>query len=265
MPLPRPLAPRYWGVHLLALVLVAIAVGLGFWQLDAWQTRRTAEAADLTRVDPIPLDAALGPDDPFPGDMVGQPVIVDGTWLDRGTVFVSGREQRRRGRLLGGHPARGRSRRRAGAAGRARLVAGRSRTPRHRRPGPRSSSPGCSRPRAAAAPDDDPDDDVLPELRVADALQKIDRDLYGGYGVVADDVAEGAWPSGDAALNDGTDGLVPATLDQLPPAGRFTAVRNLLYAIEWWVFGLFAGFIWWRWVRDEVLLERDRLPGSLTA
>ena len=95
MPLPRPLAPRYWGVHLLALVLVAIAVGLGFWQLDAWQTRRTAEAADLTRVDPIPLDAALGPDDPFPGDMVGQPVILDGTWLDRGTVFVSGRENGR--------------------------------------------------------------------------------------------------------------------------------------------------------------------------
>ncbi|MDP3890036.1 hypothetical protein, partial [Nocardioides sp.] len=47
----------------------------------------------------------------------------------------------------------------------------------------------------------------------------------------------------------------PATLDQLPEVGRFTSVRNLLYGIEWWIFGLFAAFIWWRWVRDEVLAQ----------
>jgi hypothetical protein len=105
---------------------------------------------------------------------------------------------------------------------------------------------------------------VLPQVRVADALQRVDRDLYGGYGVVADDVTDGAWPSGDRAVNDGTEGLAPASLDQLPPAGRFTAVRNLLYAIEWWVFGLFAAFIWWRWVRDEVLLEGRDVPDRLT-
>ena len=29
-------------------------------------------------------------------------------------------------------------------------------------------------------------------------------------------------------------------LDQLPDVGRFTALRNLLYAIEWWFFGAFA-------------------------
>ena len=27
-------------------------------------------------------------------------------------------------------------------------------------------------------------------------------------------------------------------------------MRNLLYALEWWVFGGFAVFIWWRYVRD---------------
>src|SRR5690242_14661592 len=86
------LAPRYWGAHLLALVLVAIAVGLGGWQLDAWQERRTAEARALTRLDPVTLDSVLGPDDPFPGDKVGQPVRLTGTWLDRGSFFVSGRE-----------------------------------------------------------------------------------------------------------------------------------------------------------------------------
>ena len=263
MPLPRPLHPRYWGFHLLALVLVTIAVGLGVWQLDAWQTRRSAEAVDLTRVDPIPLDEALGPDDPFPSDMVGQPVIVDGTWLDRGTVYVSGREHDGQDGYWAVTPLV------VGPADGPALmvVRGWSKTVGEAPPPPTGNAEFVAwlQPtEASGRPDDDPDDDVLPELRVADALQRVDRDLYGGYGVVADEVAAGAWPSGDKAVNDGTDGLAAATLDQLPPAGRFTAVRNLLYAIEWWVFGLFAGFIWWRWVRDEVLLEREGLPGSLT-
>ena len=48
--------------------------------------------------------------------------------------------------------------------------------------------------------------------------------------------------------------MTPASL---PKAETFTALRNLLYAIEWWVFGGFAVFLWWRWCRDE--LERQRL------
>ena len=37
----------------------------------------------------------------------------------------------------------------------------------------------------------------------------------------------------------------------MPEVGTFTALRNLLYAFEWWFFGAFAAFVWWRWVRDE--------------
>ena len=54
--MPPALAPRLWAGHLLALVLVAAAAVLGFWQLDAWQERRAAEARDLTRADPVPLE-----------------------------------------------------------------------------------------------------------------------------------------------------------------------------------------------------------------
>jgi len=62
-----------------------------------------------------------------------------------------------------------------------------------------------------------------------------------------------------AATNPGTSGLEPADLEQLPDPSRFTAVRNLLYAIEWWVFGAFAAFIWWRYVRD-VTTAREPEP-----
>ena len=39
------------------------------------------------------LADVMGPDDPFPGDKVGQPVVLEGTWVPDGTVFVSGRER----------------------------------------------------------------------------------------------------------------------------------------------------------------------------
>ena len=100
-------------------------------------------------------------------------------------------------------------------------------------------------PEGSGQEDDDPRDDVLPELRIADLVQRVDQDLYGAY-VVAEQPL-----SHDAAA--GIDG---ATLDQLPEASRFTGLRNILYAIEWWVFAAFAAFLWWRYVRDATS-ERD--------
>jgi hypothetical protein len=93
-------------------------------------------------------------------------------------------------------------------------------------------------------------------------VRHVDQDLYSAYAIVADRAAPGQWPVGAAATNPGTAGLTPADLDQLPDAGRFTAVRNLLYAIEWWFFGAFAVLIWWRWVREEVLGARTDASGG---
>ena len=50
--------------------------------------------------------------------------------------------------------------------------------------------------------------------------------------------------------------LRAVTPDSLPAPSTFTSLQNLLYAVEWWLFGAFALFLWQRWVRDE--LERRR-------
>ena len=75
--------------------------------------------------------------------------------------------------------------------------------------------------------------------------------------MVADEVAPGAWPIGDRALNDGTEGLAQADLEELPESSRFTAARNLFYAVEWWVFGGFALFVWVRYLLDERSPDQD--------
>lgn len=244
---------RLWHVHLLALVLVAAAGWLGLWQYDAWQLRRAAEAADLTALEPVPLASVLGPDDPFPGNKVGQPVILGGTWVPHGTVYISGRRQDRvegywavtplaipgaddpaipvvRGWVASAEAAP------APPQGRARLVG------------------WLQPPEGTGQVDADRSDDVLPQLRIADLIQRVDQDLYGAYAVLTEAAGQGS--GGVETSNSGGDGLEPAALEQLPDAGRFTALRNLLYALEWWVFGSFAAFIWWQHVRDVARANR---------
>ena len=226
----RLLHPRYWGYHLVVVVALVAAGLLGLWQYHGWQERRTAEARDLTQVAPIPLADAIGPDDPFPGEYVGQPVEVVGTWVPGSTVYVSGREHEGRegywvvDAVRVGVVAAARRARVVAVTGR-RTGAGGRRQPGRLAPAVR----GCRRPTTTRA------DDVLPQLRVADLAQRFDEDLYGAY-VVAREPG---------------DGLVAADLQQLPEAGRFTAIRNLLYALEWWFFGAFALFVWWRWATGD--------------
>jgi surfeit locus 1 family protein len=262
VPLSRAVQPRYWGYHLVALLLLGIAGWLGLWQYDAWSTRRAAEAQDLTRQAPVPLDSAIGPDDPFPGDKVGQPVIVSGSWVPSGTIYISGREHDGDVGYWVVTPLA------TGGPGSSALEIVRGWTPSLSAvpPAPTGTAEFVAwlqPPEGTGDTDADPGDDVLPQLRIADAIQHVDQDLYGAYAIVADRAAPGPWPVGKAATNPGTEGLSPADLEQLPGAGRFTAVRNLLYAIEWWFFGVFAVLIWWRWVREEVLeAESDASRGE---
>jgi hypothetical protein len=93
--------------------------------------------------------------------------------------------------------------------------------------------------------DPNPRDDVVPQLRVAELVQRVRQDLYGGYLIAR--TAQAATTAGD-----GMRGLAAVTPAALPKPSGFTSVRNLLYALEWWVFGGFAVFLWWRWCRDEV-------------
>jgi cytochrome oxidase assembly protein ShyY1 len=243
------LTPRLLAAHLLALVCVASAGLLGYWQYDAWGERRAAERVDLTEREPVPLAEVMGPDDPFPGDRVGQPVRLSGTWLPDSTVYVSDREHAGADGFWVVTPLT------SGAADAPALPVVRGWVAEvDAAPEPPSGAAdvvGWLQPtEGAGEPDPDPTDDVLQRVRTADLVQHVDQDLYGAYAVIDPEAP---------ATNPGTGGLDPADLEALPQVGRFTALRNLLYAFEWWVFGGFAAFMWWRYVRD-VTAAREPEP-----
>ena len=222
------------GAAVLALVLVGIAGRLGLWQYDAWQAHREAEARDLSGVAPVPLDDLMGNDDPFPAPDLGRPVEVSGEWLEGG-FWVADRELDGRAGYWAVSPLQ------TGDAA-VLVVRGWAAEPDDAllaATGRADVTGWLQAPEGSLVTDDDPDDDVFPEIRVADAVQRVDVDLYSAYLV----------------SRQPDRGLEAAELEALPSPSRFTGVRNLLYALEWWVFGAFAAFIWWRWRKDATAPE----------
>jgi surfeit locus 1 family protein len=230
--------PRFWPGHLAMLVCVAIAAGLGLWQYGAWQQHRVDAARDLASNPPVALGTLMTGDSPFPGRSVGQPVTFTGRWVG-GNVYVSDRVQEgRRGywvvtallvdRTSSAMP----------------VVRGWSPSTSASAPTGAAAVTGWLEPTEGSGPDDDdPHDDVIPTMRIASLVEHVDADLYSGF-VIARDI-----PSQKGIA------YVPAV--NRPGVSAVTGLRNLFYAVEWWFFGGFAAFVWWRWCRDTWALASN--------
>lgn len=250
------LSPRLWGLHLLAIVATVAAVWLGVWQYDAWQTRREAQAVDLAHATPRPLQQVMTSDAPFPGNDVGRPVTFRGTWVPESTVYVANRPHAGARGVWAVTPVAVCGDGCDQDAPAMLVVRGWAPDPQAAPPPPNGQvavTGWLQPPEGSGLTDRNPRDDLLPELRIADAIQHVDQDLYGAY-VIAQDTA---------AASHGA--LEPVTPASLPQPDSFTALRNLLYALEWWVFGGFAVFVWWRWCRDEVRRAREETVTTSTA
>lgn len=235
---------RLWGAHLLMVAVVAATVFLGWWQWSVSQGHKSDKSAQLAHATPVPLRTVMGNNDAFPGAETGRPAVLAGTWVPSGTVYVSGHQG---GYWVATPLAIGGS----DTAPAMYVVRGWVAHPADA-PGPPS---GPARlvgwlqpPEVGGLVDDDPNDDVLPELAISDAMSHVRQDLYSGYAVVAD--RDAGWPAADAPLNDGTAGLAAAQPNSTPQASFTTGLRNLLYALEWWVFAALAVYVWWRHVRE---------------
>jgi cytochrome oxidase assembly protein ShyY1 len=219
------------------ILAVAASGALGYWQYDVWHQDRVSQQRDLTDAPPVPIDQVMTHDAPFPGDGVGQPVDVRGTWLTGATVLVQDRrdDRGRRGLwvvtpLTSGAPSAP-----AVAVVRGWVPAGTRPSAVPAPPEATAEVTGWLQPADSDdTADDRPGDAVLPDLQISAIAQRVRQDLYDGYVI----------------SKHPDSGLEAATLSQLPTASVSTGLRNLLYAFEWWFFGCFAIFIWAKHVRE---------------
>lgn len=233
------LRPKYWPGHVVMIACVSFAVGLGLWQLDAWQSRRADAAVDISNTAPVPLGSVITGDSSFPGRSLGRPVTFTGTWMSASTLYIADREL---------HHARGywvvTPVRVDGSESALPVVRGWSATPTSVDPAGRVSVTGWLQATEGSGPvDTDPSDNVLPGMRLASMVEHVDADLYSGYVVARDVTGQGA--------ADGAD-LLSVSASAVPEVSGFTALRNFLYAVEWWIFGAFALFVWARWCKDSL-------------
>jgi surfeit locus 1 family protein len=224
--LPPYLSPRVLGLTLLALVLIAAMTLMGLWQLETYNQAQSVAAAETAQADPVPLDSMLGPDQAFTAEAHGRPVVVEGEYdqpqllVDRGsgpawlaTPLVTEADAA----ILVVRGLAGSGSPPPPPPGRVRVV-------------------GSLQPSQARGTDARLGDDRVPTLSTAQLIDQFDHDLYSGYVVLT-----GQHPPS----------TLPRATAPLPDTSFTTGFRNLMYAVQWWLFGGFVVFMWWRIVREQ--------------
>lgn len=242
-----PFSPRLFGAHLLMLVALAATIALGVWQYNVSHQHKVDQQTQLAHAAPRLLTDVMGGNDAFPASGVGVPVIVAGTWVPAETVFVSGRDHGDETGYWVATPVEV-----DGTKSAIYVVRGWTRSTSQVPAAPTGATRlvGWLQPsdQTDTTSDEAPTDDVLPALDMATLINHVHGDLFSAYVVGADHQA--GWPASAAPVNDGSARLASVPEPALPKADTSTGLRNFLYAIEWWLFGIFAIYIWWRYVSD---------------
>ena len=251
--------PRWLGL-LVIVVAVMVSFGtLGLWQLNvARDTGRAQEVADAPTRPVADLAAVLAPHSPFPHDGDGRRITATGRYDGSAQVLVTPR-------LLRGElgywvvtPLVVRS-----TGARIAIVRGFVTEPAQASRSELSDVSALSTevvvsgtlaPGESAAADSSPADragsaragTALPagEVSALDLSLLVNRwpgELYNAFVFAT------------AEQPDVTSVASPAVERVPPPALVSGAIswRNAAYALQWWVFALFAAYMWWRMVRDD--------------
>ena len=237
--------PRWLGL-LAIVVAVMVSFGvLGLWQLNVARDKGRAQQVSNAPTRAIAdLASVLTPQGPFPGDGTGRRITATGRYDGSGQVLVTPRRLRDQPGYWVVTPFVVRS-----SGARIAVVRGFVTDPRQAvapsantqvtlsgtlAPGESPTAEG-----ARAAP-------TLPvgQIAVLDLSLLVNRwpgTLYNGFVFAT------------AEQPDVTPLASPAVQRVPPPVlvGGGLSWRNLAYALQWWVFALFAAYMWWRMVRDD--------------
>ncbi len=221
----RFLNPRALGLAAVGLLLIAAMIWLGFWQFRVYDNHQHADAKAALAKPIVPLGALLGPDDAFPSDAVSRPVRVSGRYLPTNQIYVR--------HLPGAADRYAVATPLVTASGSAIMVVrGSSESPSAAAPAGRVMVSGILEPSGESGGSPNAAR-IADGLSISSLVNSVRPDLYSGYLVLRSSNPEQS-PN-----------LAPVT-PPLPDPSRWSGLRNLLYACQWWVFALFVVFMWWR-------------------
>lgn len=240
------LRPGMLGWHIFAVIVVGVCVFAGFWQLGVYDSQQTEEREANAARPAVAMADVWGPDDPIRASLLDRKVTFDGTFADaHDQAWVSGKNHDgREGYWLlapvhvnGGDTALLVVRGWAFDAGELPDVPS----------GTQELTVILQQGEAQVSPLDA--DRVIGSVRVPALLNEYDYDLYSGYGIQIGPPVHAS-------------GLSTADPPD-PDVSWTTGLRNLAYAIQWWAFGIFAVFMWWRMGRDMVSDRHARDSGDV--
>lgn len=219
-------APQLLALHLFAVVAIAACVAGGLWQYSSYSA--TQDNQRVAAAAPVPLSTVWSADEPLTASLVNRRVTFSGTFADRSKQFwvrqndgawlvAPVRVERSDAYLL--------------------VVRGRA-----DQPGALPSVPDqpvdlavTLRPSDASLGPIDADR-AVGSISVPALLNELSVPLWNGYGI--------------ASTETGLD--LPLVDAPQPDVSWTVGLRNLAYSVQWWVFGAFALFMWWRMSRDVV-------------
>ena len=215
------LRPGLLGLHAFAVVAVGFCVVMGVWQLGIYEGRQ-GDAQDGRREQVVPLADVWRPGEAFTSDLKDQRVRISGRFAadDLRVTRDDGSTWLVTPFVIGDHAllvVRGVGERApASDATELDVVL-------------EPSEPGGR----ALGPDRTTDAISVPSL-----INDLPHRLYGGYGIAL------------------TDTGLPLVEPPEPEVSWTVGLRNLAYALQWWVFAAFALFMWWRMATDNVAMRR---------
>lgn len=245
-----PSTARLWlrltPLHLFALVALAGCIAGGFWQLSAYEVRQGDAVRESAAAPSSPVEEVWGLGRPFSADLQDRRVSVEGRFAPADQQFWV------RGEISGGRTWLVAPFLVDGSEGALLVVRGSVDAPQALPPVPTGDvglrvvlqpSQGGGLPLDG--------DRVTTSITTPSLLNELPLRLWSGYGLVQQS-------GGDA----GGGGVTPRFGDVVEPpdpdVSWTVGLKNLAYALQWWVFAVFAVVMWWRICRDQVEEARAR-------
>jgi len=218
------LRPSLLGLHVLAVAAVGLCVVMGLWQLGIYEGRQ-GDAQDGARQQVEPLAAVWQPGEAFTSDLKDKRVSLEGRFADDDLRVTrdDGSTWLVTPFVIGDH---------------ALLVV--------RGEGTRAPASDATELDVVLEPSESGGRALGPDrttnaISVPALLNDLPQRLYGGYGIAL------------------TDTGLPLVDPPDPDVSWTVGLRNLAYALQWWVFGAFALFMWWRMATESVAATKARM------